>query len=286
MADITAIIITKNEEKNIADCITSIQSFAKRILVIDSGSDDKTQDIAKELGAEVYFHKFETHAKQRNWAIDNLNIETKWILRIDADERFTPELCTRLEKEMELHANDSVNGFVLEAWLFFMGKCLKYGGSRKKKLMIFKTGFGRIEDRRMDEHTVLSEGTSIEIKEKFLHYDFKDLTSYINKLNWYATREMQDYFEAKEKNETFHGANKEIIKTRKKKFGLYYRFPMFIRSWLLFIYNYYLRGGFLNGKEGYIYTYLYSRFYRNLVDAKIYEQLKNPNPFEETGDLK
>ncbi len=287
MEDITAIILTKNEEKNITECIKSIDGFAARIVIVDSGSTDNTIEIAKELGAEVYIHAFENYAKQFNWAIENTDINTKWTLRLDADERFTPSLCLELSKKMNVYDEDDVNGFVLQAWLFFMGKCLKHGGSRKKKLMIFKTGKGFIEDRRMDEHTLLTEGRAIEIKEKFLHYDFKDLTSYINKLNWYATREMQDYFESRQAKKKFDGENGEISRTRKLKFGLYYRFPMFIRAWMLFVFNYYIKGGFLNGKEGYIYTYLYSRFYRTLVDAKIYEQLQHPDkPFEITGDLK
>lgn len=286
MVDLTAIILTKNEEKNIEECIRSIKDFAKKIVVIDSGSTDRTVELAKELGAEVRIHPFENYARQFNWGIDNSGIATKWILRLDADERFTTELCRELEVAMKVHDNDSVNGFILEAWLYFMGKCMKYGGSRKKKLMVFKTGIGRIEDRKMDEHTILSEGTAIELKHKFLHYDFKDLTTYINKLNWYATREMQDYFEDVTSAKLFNGANSEISRTRKVKFGLYYKLPMFFRAWALFVYNYFIKGSFLNGKEGFIYTYMYSRFYRTLVDAKIYEQMKYNKPFEETGDLK
>ena len=286
MVDLTAIVLTKNEEKNIVDCIQSLKGFAKRVVVVDSGSTDATVELAKELGAEVYTHAFENYARQFNWGIENTNIDTKWILRLDADERFTPALCKELEEKMAWHEDVDVNGFVLEAWLYFMGKCLKYGGSRKKKLMVFKTGKGYIEDRKMDEHTLLTDGRAEEIKEKFLHYDFKDLTTYINKLNWYATREMQDYFLDQESIKSFEGENGEISRTRKLKFGLYYRFPMFVRAWMLFIFNFYVKGGFLNGKEGYIYTYLYSRFYRNLVDAKIYEQLKFPKEFEQTGDLK
>ncbi len=286
MESLTAIILTKNEESNIERCISSIKGFAERIVVVDSGSTDKTVELAESLGAEVYTHPFENYARQFNWGIDNTNITSKWTLRLDADEQFTPALCAELSEKMREHENDSVNGFVLEAWLYFMGKCLKHGGSRKKKLMVFKTGIGRIEDRKMDEHTILSEGESIEIKEKFLHYDFKDLTTYISKLNWYATREMQDYFEDHYSADSFDAGNGEISKTRKLKFGLYYRFPMFIRAWMLFIFNYYIKGGFLNGKEGYIYTYMYSRFYRTLVDAKIYEQMKTNKPFEKTGDLK
>lgn len=285
MADLTAIILTKNEEKNITDCIQSISGFAKRVVVVDSGSDDATVEIAKKMGADAYVHPFENYSKQFNWGIDHTDIDTKWTLRLDADERFTPELCEKLEKEMELHADDDVNGITLEAWLYFMGKCLKHGGGRKRKLMVFKTGIGRIEDRRMDEHTVLSEGTSVFVEEKFLHYDFKDLNTYVKKLNWYATREMQDYFESNFAHDSLQDNNAKINKKRNRK-KKYYRAPMFLRCWLYFCYAFFFKGNCLNGKEGFIYSFLYHLYYRMLVDMKIYEQMKNPKPFEETGDLK
>ncbi len=285
MESLTAVILTKNEESNIERCISSIKGFAERIVVVDSGSTDKTVELAESLGAEVYTHPFENYARQFNWGIDNTNITSKWTLRLDADEQFTPELCAELSKKIHEHENDSVNGFVLEAWLYFMGKCLKHGGGRKKKLMVFKTGIGRIEDRKMDEHTVLSEGTAVEIKEKFLHYDFKDLATYVKKLNWYATREMQDYFEGAFPDEKMEASNQEIASTRSKK-SKYYKLPLFWRCWANFFYAYFLRGNCLNGKEGFIYSFLYHLYYRMLVDMKIYEQMKHPKEFEVTGDLK
>lgn len=285
MVDLTAIVLTKNEEKNIAECLQSVQDFAKRVVVVDSGSTDKTVQIAKQYGADVYEHPFENYARQFNWGIDNTGIDTKWTLRLDADERFTPALCKELEEKMALHENDDVNGFVLEAWLFFMGRCLKHGGSRKKKLMVFKTGIGRVEDRKMDEHTILTSGTAEEIKEKFLHYDFKDIKTYVNKLNWYATREMQDYFEGAFPDEKLDAGNKEIASTRSKK-STYYKLPLFWRCWANFFYSYFIGRNFLNGKEGFCYSFLYHLYYRMLVDMKIYEQMKFPKEFEYTGDLK
>lgn len=286
MVDLTAIILTKNEEKNIDECLKSIEGFVKRAVVIDSGSTDSTLEIAKKHNfVDIYEHPFENYARQFNWGIDNTGIDTMWTLRLDADERFTPELCDELEMQMKKHENDDINGFVLEAWLYFMDKCLKHGSSRKKKLMVFKTGYGRIEDRKMDEHTILSEGEAIEIKSKFLHYDFKDLSSYVKKLNWYATREMQDYIEGTFSDKKFNASDPEISKIRSKK-TKYYKAPIFIRCWLYFIYAYIFEGNFRNGKEGFIYSFLYHLYYRMLVDAKIYEQLKYNREFEETGDLK
>lgn len=287
MVDLTAIILTKNESKNIVDCLNSIKDFAKRAVVVDSGSTDNTVELAKNLGADVYTHPFENYARQFNWGLDNTNINTKWVLRLDADERFTPELCEELEAKIKLHDNDDVNGFTMEAWLYFMGKCLKHGGPKKRKLMVFKYGIGRIEDRKMDEHTILSEGRALPLKERFLHYDFKDLNCFIAKYNWYATREMQDYFDFinGDNNENVF-ADKKIQNIRNKKFGIYYKVPAFFRAKLIFILNYYFKLGFLDGKEGYMYHFLHTYWYRYLVDAKIYEQMLTNKPFEETGDLK
>jgi glycosyltransferase involved in cell wall biosynthesis len=286
MGDLTAIILTKNESKNIEHCLKSINKLASRMVVVDSGSDDNTVELAKKLGAEIYIHRFENYARQFNWALDNTDIKTKWVLRIDADERFTTELCEEVEYNMNIHRDSDVNGFTLEAWLFFMDRKLKYGGGRKRKLMIFKNGIGRIEDRKMDEHTILSSGRSIDLKERFLHYDFKNIHSYVAKLNWYATREMQDYFIYKNEINQETLIDKKIIKKRQKKYGVYYKMPMFLRALLLFVYNYFFKLGFLDGKEGFIVHFFYSFWYRVLVDAKIYEQMKTNAPFEETGDLK
>lgn len=288
MADVTFIILTKNEEINIKGCLDSIKGFAKRAVIVDSGSNDRTVEIAKQFDfVDVYEHPFENYARQFNWSIDNTDITTKWTFRLDADERLTPALCKELNLLMITHDNDDINGVTMEAYLYFMGKVMKYGGSQKRKLMLFKTGIGRIEDRKMDEHTILSSGTAVACKEKFIHHDFKDMTFWINKLNWYATREMQDYFDyINGKRANIDAEDKKIGKVRNKKFGLYYKFPLFIRCWLIFIYVYIFQLGFLDGKEGFIYHWTYNRWYRTLVDCKIYEQIKTNRPFEKTGDLK
>ena len=172
-------------------------------------------EIAKELGADIYVHPFENYARQFNWGIDNTNITTKWTFRLDADERLTPALCKELSRLIKEHDNDEVNGITMEAYLYFMGKVMKHGGAQKRKIMLFKTGIGRVEDRKMDEHTILSAGTAVACIEKFIHHDFKDMTFWVNKLNWYATREMQDYFDyINGKEASINAKDKEIGKVR------------------------------------------------------------------------
>lgn len=285
-SDLTVLVLTMNEEKNIVNCLNSVKDWVKRMVIVDSGSTDKTIDIAKELGADVYHHEFENYARQFNWGLDNTSITTMWVLRLDADEVITPELAQEMASEMVAHKDDEVNGMQLKLKQNFMGRWMKHGGTYPFiKLMLFKNGIGRIEDRKMDEHTVLSSGTSILLKNDALHYDFKDITFYIHKHNWYAIREAQDYINNNmEKGLTDLEAGN--MKSHRKQKVLYYKAPKFLRPFVLFFYFYFIKLGFLDGKEGFIYNVLENFWYRFLVDVKIYEYEKTGVIQEQTGALK
>lgn len=285
MIDATAIIMTKNEEKNIEDCLKSMDGFARRCVVIDCGSTDNTVAIAKKNGADVYFHEFEYYAKQFNWGIDNTDIDTEWIIRLDADERFPRELCAEIEGLIHQYEGQPMNGITLEADFFFLGRCMKHGLRNKRKMMLFKRSCGRIEDRRRDAHSVISEGFAVSATTHFLHYDFKDLDSYVRRYNWYATREMQDYIDFTRGASVDVQGDSYVRKTRKKKFGVYYKAPRYLRAWMWFLFNYIFRLGFLDGTEGFIYYFLECYWYRLLVDAKIYEYEMVGGEFEQLKAL-
>lgn len=277
MIDATAIIMTKNEEKNIVDCLESMRGFAKRCVVIDCGSKDRTVELAKKHGADVYNHEFEYYAKQFNWGLENCDIDTEWIVRLDADERFPKELNDEIEQLINDNKEKPMNGITIEADLFFLGRCMKHGIRNKCKMMMFKRACGKIEDRRRDAHSVINEGYSVMTKHHFIHYDFKDIDNYIKKYNWYATREMMDYIDFLNGQDAIVNTDKHILAQRKKKFGLYYKAPMFFRCWAWFLYNYIFRLGFLDGKEGLVFAFLECYWYRFVVDSKIYEYQKMGN---------
>lgn len=281
MADITAIIITKNEEKNMEKCLKSVAGLVSRCVVVDSGSTDRTVEIARANGADTYFHEFEYYARQWNWGLKNCDITTKWVIRLDADERFPEELCREIEEEMRNHDADDVNGFWLYADYYFLGRKLEHGGHRKKKMMVFKTQFGYIEDRRRDAHTLLTQGRSIELKHQFEHYDFKDLDTFIRRYNWYATREAQDYVDHINGKRDPALSDARTQKLRNRKYNMYYKARPFRRAFLNFIRMYFFRGGFRDGKEGLIYHVLSSFWYRFVVDAKIYEYTVKGKAFDE-----
>lgn len=279
MTDLTAIVLTKNEELNIRDCLTSIQPLAKRIVVVDSFSTDRTVEIAKEFGADVYQHEFVNYSKQFLYGLNETGIDTKWILRIDADERLTDASRAEVEGLCEQNMDTDVNGIILRFEVTFLGKKLRHGGIYPfRKLLVFKRGIGTIEDRYMDEHIVLSEGRTVEVKNDSEHHDFKDLAYFIQKHNWYSSREVLDYIEnTKLQHEDGHGLNHKAGVKRWIKFHIYYKLPMGMRAHLYYWYRYYIKLGFLDGKEGKIYAFMQAYWYRYLVDAKIYEYQKSGN---------
>lgn len=274
MQDITFVILTYNEEKNIKECINSIKSLAKRIVVIDSFSTDNTVKIVKEMGAEVYQNKWINYSKQYQFGIDISKPTTKWIFRLDADERLTPEAVIELNKLLVAHDSDDINGIIVRFEVCFLGRKLKHGGIYPfRKLLVYRNGFGQIENKEMDEHILLSSGKTICMKNDCKHLDIKDVSSWIDKHNKYSSREVIDcinHFTANTKN-----MDKIAFKHAKQKYGFYYKLPLFLRAKLYYLYRLIIRGAWLDGREGRIFAFLHAYWYRYLVDVKLFEHHKN-----------
>ena len=291
MADLTVVILTKNEEKNLEKCISSFCNVPKRVVVIDSYSTDNTVALAKSLGAEVFEHPFENHSAQFNWAMENVGLDTAWVMKVDADEEFTPELAAEIEEKLE-SLPENVNGVILRRRVYFMGRWLRHGGKYPELLLrIFRVGHGLSEPKMMDEHLIITDGETVTFANDFSDNNNKSLEWWISKHNWYSNKEVLEYQMKRTREDqnvsvdgtaaSFQAKAKRFI----KKHG-YYSLPKFFRAHLYFIYRYYFRLGFLDGPEGKIYTFLQAYWYRFLVDAKIYECEKNGTRMEQQGDLK
>lgn len=279
MLDLTVLILTKNEEKNIAKCIRSFQGIARRFVIVDSFSTDRTVEIARSLGADVYEHAFESHAAQMNWGLEYTGIQTEWVMRMDADEELTPELvCEFEEKIPKLPAN--ITGVQLRRRIYFMNRWIRHGGVYPTILLrLFRTGHAVCEQRVMDEHMVLKDGDVICFKKDFIDKNTKSLEWWIGKHNWYSDREVADYLDKQRQLESEDAIRPKLFgnqaeRKRWLKYLLYYRTPLMRRAHWYFIYRYLIRLGFLDGKEGLAFHFLQGYWYRFLVDAKIMEQQK------------
>jgi glycosyltransferase involved in cell wall biosynthesis len=273
MLDLSIIILTYNEELHIQRCLENVLSMAKEIFIVDSYSADKTVEIAETLGAKVYQNKWENnYAKQFNWALKNLPIQTQWILRLDADEYLIPELIEELKEKLNT-IDESITGIIFKRRHIFLNKWIKRGTYPVKLLRLFQYKKAICEQRWMDEHIQLIEGYSIEFQHEFIDHNLNNLGWWTQKHNNYSIREAIDLLDIELNLSGKSNENVLIGQAaykRNKKLS-YAKKPLFIRSFAYFIYRYIFKLGFTEGKEGFLWHFLQGWWYRTLVDAKIFE---------------
>lgn len=275
--DITAIILTKDEEKHIKRCIHSLKDVCRYVLVVDSYSTDRTCQYAEEMGARVVQHEFKNQAQQFNWAIDNLDISTEWIWRVDADEYIEPPLAQGVSEALKDCADD-VNGIYVNKKIIFLGKPLLHGGwYPAQQIKVIRKGHGRSENKPMDEHLIITDGRTISVNGDQTDENLNDLTWWTDKHNRYANREALNmlamaYDMDNQENEVepkLFGNGAERKRWLKIKYA---RMPLYIRPFLNFFVRYVLQLGFLDGNHRWY--VLQGFWYRYLVDSKIYEVKK------------
>ncbi|MCJ2187469.1 glycosyltransferase family 2 protein [Novosphingobium beihaiensis] len=275
-SDITVIILTYNEQLHIRRAIESVRNIAQSILVIDSYSTDDTVAIAHDAGAEVVQHAFVNQSAQFNWGLDNLNIGTAWVLRLDADEVIESDLASEINQKLPLLPSDIV-GVNFDRKHIFMGKWIRHGARYPLRMLrLWRTGKGRVEDRWMDEHVHVWDGRTITFKGGFEDRNENGLSFFIAKHNGYATREAIDvlinrYNLSPSRQRKFHIAARQAKIKRWIKEHIYNHLPLWAGPFAYFLYRYVIRMGFLDGKEGTIYHLLQGFWYRYLVACKIYE---------------
>ncbi|MCR5395241.1 MAG: glycosyltransferase family 2 protein, partial [Bacteroidales bacterium] len=276
LLDITAIILTKDEELHIERCIRSVRRVCRQVLVVDSYSTDRTCEIAESLGAIVVQHPFENQARQFNWAIDNVPIETEWIWRVDADEIIEDKLVTLVQETLPtLSDHKEVNGIYVNKKIVFMGRPLLNGGwYPAQQIKIVRRGYGRSEDKQMDEHLVITSGETISLDGDQTDWNLKPLDWWWNKHVGYARREAAMQVEqarigngsTTEVEGKLFGTNAEFKRWMK---NLYSHCPRYLRVVVYFVSRYFFMLGFLDGYAGWYWHTRQGLMYRWMVDREI-----------------
>lgn len=275
--DIAVIILTRNESLHLGRAIRSVQDIASELYVVDSFSTDGTGEIARQLGAVVFQREFVNYARQFQWALDNIPIKSSWIMRLDADETVEPDLVEEIQDRLSTLPS-SVVGINLKRKHIFMGRWIRFGGRYPLVLLrIWRNGVGRIEDRWMDEHIVISTGETVTFNGGFSDHNLNDLTFFTDKHNKYATREAIDALNQRlgflpiEDQLKAGQSPRQAVRKRAVKVSIYNKIPFQLSAFLYFCYRYVCQLGFLDGKEGLIYHLLQGLWYRFLVGAKVFE---------------
>ena len=222
---ISAAMIARNEEANIADAIRSLD-FADQIVVADTGSTDNTAEIARNLGAEVYEITFEGFGSSKNKALEYCRGE--WALIIDADERVSPELAKNIMNAIS--RNSAPEGFEINRLTYFLGKPVRHSGWYPNYILrFFKREKGKMSSNLVHEFVKI-DGRVGKLDGLLFHHSYKSLEQYLDKLNEYSSLSAREMFD------------------RGKKSGLT---DLFIRPISIFMKMYIFKAGFLDGVNGF-----------------------------------
>ena len=259
---VTVAIPVKNEERNLARCLDRLKRFAK-IVVIDSGSTDRTREIAQEHGCEFVLFRWDGQfPKKRNWFLLNHPPATPWVFFLDADEYLTDEFIDELARALAMTTHA---GFRVMYSNYFLGKKLKYGVPQIK-LPIFRVGSGLYEridedewsalDMEVHEHPVL-EGTVGQLNTLVDHQDFKGLDAYIARHKEYASWEARRYLKLRETPE----AMAHFTAIQRRKYDS-------LTSWWLapsyFLYSWVWKRGILDGWAGFVFAKMKASYFSQI----------------------
>jgi glycosyltransferase involved in cell wall biosynthesis len=276
---VTAVVLTYNEERNLAACLEGVAGWVSDIFVVDSGSADGTVAIGEAHGAKVVTHPFESHARQWSWALENLALTTEWVLALDADQRVTPELREAIARTVkaQVSGGSAVAGCFVRRKQIFRGRWIKHGGYYPKYLLkLFRRDRVWLDERELVDHHFYVRGPVVRLPHDLIENNRKeaDLSVWLARHIHYARRQAEEEWRrAKEGSAVLataspFGAPDERILLLK---GIWNRLPLYVRPCLYFLYRYVLRLGFLDGKEGFVFHALQGFWYRLLVDIELDE---------------
>jgi len=283
---LSVVILTYNEEVNLPACLESLKGLDCEIFVVDSGSSDATVEIAKAFAARVFEHPFESHARQWNWALQNLPISTDWILGLDADQRLTSELRQELVElfTVDDHRLGAVDGFYVKRRQMFRGRWIRHGGYYPKYLLkLFRRDRVRVDEGDLVDHHFWVNAVTARLKHDLIEENLKeaDLAFWIEKHNRYAALHAQEEWARRNgllkwpvQPSLFGNADQRVACLKQ----CWYRLPLYIRPFLYFCYRYFLRLGFLDGEQGFIFHFMQGFWYRLLVDVYI-DELRRKEKF-------
>lgn len=270
---VSILVLTYNEEKNIASCLESVQ-WSDDVHVLDSCSIDGTLEIARKYGVRIRQRKFDNYAAQRNFGLNEIDYKNPWVLMVDADEVVTLEMSNEITKITSVESND-VYIYSFRRKDYFMGNWIKHSSG-------YPTWFGRLVrighvwvEREINEE-YKTDGEVGYLNSHIVHYPFnKGFSAWLDKHNRYSTMEAQFLVNGGFKKTSFvEFFNSDPVKRRKAIKSFVYKLPG--RPFLMFVALYIFRGGFLDGKTGFTYCIL-RVFYEFMINCKVKELKRRIN---------
>lgn len=294
---ITALVATKNEEANLSRCLTAL-SPASRVIVVDSHSKDGTGGICARLGIDVVqFDYAGGYPKKRQWALDQIVIETEWILLIDADEVVPDELWQEIRSA--LRRSGGPDAYLIKKGFHFLGRRFRFGGFSHFAVLLFRRGKARFEQVLADRpdapdmeihERLLVQGRIGRFRTPLIHEDFKGLAAYIDRHNSYSTWEARvrdQFFRTGSWGEDPIPANLFGGVQERRRFlkKVAVRIPFEPQLW--FLYHYIFRLGLLEGRPGLIASRIraghFAQARDKLFELRMRRQIEDRHPVAVNG---
>jgi len=272
---IDVMIITYNESANLPHCLPALAGWTHRVFVVDSGSTDGTQDIAREHDATVVHHDWEGYARQKNWGLKNLPFESGWVLIVDADEVVTYPVRACLE-QIAARPIDEVeeNGFFINRLTYFNNQPIRHCGYFPSwNMRFFKRGKGVYEDREVHEHLIIDNPVGY-IREPMLHNDRRGLEHYFAKHNRYSTLEARSLLLGSAGHGSGAVGPNLPVSNRLNRWLKRYIMPWIpLPGMWRFLYMYIIRLGVLDGRAGLAFCKMIS-LHDRIFSLKLREALR------------
>ena len=259
-----------NEELLLPRVLASASRLGVEIFILDSGSTDRSIEIARSFGCQIHTGKWGSFGEKINWGLTHLPLKTTWVMRLDADEYLTDEFVNRIGPTL-MSMDENVDGVMVGRRIKFLGRWLKHGGMYPSAhLRITRAGRAYYENRLMDEH-VHVPGLIYRFSADIVEEESKGLISWSSKHLKYAETECFIHHNALSGEKTWRSLEGAARIRRFLREEIYDRFPLFIRPAGFWFYRYFIRLGFLDGVPGFIFHLLHAFWFRFLVDALIFE---------------
>lgn len=269
MFSVSILVLTRNEQQDLPGCLQSI-AWSDDIVVYDSCSTDRTQDIAASSGSRVIERVFDNWASHQNWGLRNISFRNPWVFYIDADERLTPEAAAELQA-IASNPDPHYVAYRIRRRDFFQGRQLRYVQTSPWYIRFFRPEFVHYE-RLVNPVTVVN-GPVADLMHPLDHYPFsKGLSHWIARHNSYSTFEAQQILQNRRNQEPFSLPaaffERDFNRRRFHQKELFYRLPA--RPLIKFLLLYILKRGFLDGRPGFTYALLQS-IYEAMIVLKVQE---------------
>jgi glycosyltransferase involved in cell wall biosynthesis len=269
------LIMTMNEERNIGACLDSVVGWASDIVVVDSGSTDRTQALCAERGVRTLVHPYVDHCSQMRWSMASIPWKHDWLLILDADRVVTPELRQEISEMLE-HDTGVVHGWYNPHLQYFRGSQVR--GLKATYLQLVRRTHAHVDDSELVDFRIIVDGPTgalsgaiIESNQKELDIDF-----WIDKHQKFARRmAIEEILRAEKVLAWSDGLRPRLLGNPDERMiwfkNVWYGMPLYVRPLLFFFYRYVLRLGFLDGWNGFVFHAFQAFWFRLLVDVNIAE---------------